>query len=171
LRGEEVITWIGDGGHAAVCREIARLLWYDKRTPPMTFIAVGDNAARKREAGNHPGPFATLPFATLIHPGAIVSEGATIGEGTVIMAGAVVQTGAIIGKHCILNSGCTVDHHAALGDYAHIAPGAHLCGGVQVGEGALIGVGVGLEPGVKIPAWSVVKRTPYDISIPSHQTA
>ena len=42
---------------------------------------------------------------------------------------------------------------------------AHLCGRVHVGEGALVGVGVGIEPGVKIPAWSIVKRAAYEITL------
>ena len=142
---------IGDGGHATVCRECFT-------HGEGTFIAVGDNAARFREVLKAQGP-----FATLIAIGSFVSRTATIGEGTIIMAGAIVAAGARIGKHCIVNHGASVDHHCVIEDYAHIAPGAHLCGGVHVGEGALVGVGVGIEPGVTIPAWSIVKRERYTI--------
>lgn len=148
-----MITWIGDGGHARVCREIAQMLWLDKRMPDRWFISVGDNGSRKIESLSCPGP-----YATLIHPGAIVSPSAEIGVGSVIMAGAVIQAGARIGKHCIVNTAATVDHDCVLGDFVHIAPGAHLCGAVNIGSGALVGVGIGIEPGVIIPAWCVVKR-------------
>ena len=143
---------IGSGGHAEVVRDVLTRMgtFYDNS---YCFIAVGDNAARKREAEAHPG----MIYPVLIDPSAIVSPSAKIGAGTVIMAGAVVQAGAKIGKHVILNSCCSVDHHAIVEDFAHIGPGAHLCGDVVVGEGALVGVGVGLAPGCRIPAWSLVK--------------
>lgn len=143
---------IGDGGHAAVVREL----------PPQDgiLVAIGDNRARKRVVESEKGSGA---FATLVHPTAWVSPTARIGEGTVIMAGAVVQARAVIGRHCIVNTGASVDHDCILLDYVHIAPGAHLCGTVTVGEGALVGVGVGIAPGTFIPAWSVVKARRLEI--------
>jgi len=143
---------IGDGGHAKVIRSI---------NPNANVIAVGDNAARKKEA-------TTLcthlyEFDIVIHPGAIVDSSARIGAGTVVMAGAVIQADAVIGKHCIINTGASVDHDCVLEDFVHIAPGAHLCGTVHVGEGTLVGVGVGVAPNTKIPAWSLVKANPLHI--------
>lgn len=147
------IRFIGNGGHAAVCREITNYHPFEAY-----FIAIGSNAARKQQAALCGGP-----FVTLIHSRAIVSASARIGEGTVIMAGAVVQAGAIIGKHCIINTGATVDHHCVLEDFVHIAPGAHLCGNVRVGEGTLVGVGVGVAPNTTIPAWSICKARRLEI--------
>jgi UDP-3-O-[3-hydroxymyristoyl] glucosamine N-acyltransferase len=131
----------------------------DGATVDGTVIAVGDNAARKKEAEAHAGEF----FPILMGPGAFVAKDVTVGEGTVIMSGAIIQTGAQIGKHCILNTGCSVDHDCILGDYVHIAPGAHLCGHVEVGEGSLVGVCVGIAPGCIIPAWSLVKARRLEI--------
>ena len=150
---------IGDGGHAKVIRDLLK-------AHPVSFgdsyaiIAVGDNAARKKEAEELQGYL----FVPLIHPHSWISPEATISAGTVVMAGAVVQAGVHVGKHCILNTGCTLDHDCVIEDYAHIAPGVHLCGNVIVGEGALVGVSVGIAPGAKIPAWSIVKRIPYVIT-------
>jgi len=140
---------IGDGGHAKVIKDFYPNWWVDLES---TFIAIGDNASRKREAERLFGP-----FQIVVHDAAIVSKSAAIGDGTVIMAGAVVQAGARIGKHCIINTGATVDHDCVIGDYAHIAPGAHLCGHVEVGEGALVGAGVCVAPMGKIPAWTLAK--------------
>ena len=147
---------IGDGGHAAVVREIINPYAPDRG---YAFVAIGDNAARKREIEALKGYL----LDTLIHSKAVVSPDAEIGAGTVIMAGAVVQAHAKIGIGCIINSGATVDHHCILEDYVHIAPGAHLCGNVHVGEGTLVGVGVGIAPNTTIPAWSLVKARRLEI--------
>ena len=167
-----MIHFIGEGEHSRVCREaIQHGKLHHPRDAVLWFVAVGDNLARKSEALAQGGP-----WATIIHRRAWVSPSASIGEGTVLMAGAIVQPRARIGRHCIINTGATVDHDCVLKDYVHIAPGAHLCGNVHVGEGALVGVGVGIEPGVVIPKWSVVKRIPYVIEyviepVSGHATA
>ena len=143
----------GNGGHAKVVKDLLRELgWMAVWGPRKQFVAVGNNLARMNEAARLGGP-----FATLIHPRAIVSKHAVIGEGSVVMAGAVIQAGVEIGKHVIVNTGATVDHDCVIDDYAHIAPGVHLCGGVFVGEGALMGVGSCAIPKAHVREWSVVK--------------
>lgn len=143
---------IGNGGHAQVVRDVLERM--DKVFDGShCFIAVGDNAARKREAAAHPD----FIYPVLVDPSAIVSRSARIGEGTIIMAGVVVQAEAFIGRHVILNTGCSCDHGCVIEDYAHIAPGAHLCGDVCVGEGALVGVGSCAVPGASVAEWSLVK--------------
>lgn len=142
---------IGNGGHAAVIRSFAPKAWV---------VAVGDNAARRREVW---AQHSESQYDTAIHPSAIIDPTAQIGEGTVIMAGVIVQAHAVIGNHCIINTGATVDHHCVLEDFVHIAPGAHLCGNVHVGEGTLVGVGVGIAPNTTIPAWSLVKARRLEI--------
>ena len=153
-----MIRVIGLGQHASVCREAAR--WFQFGA----VIARGDNRARRQMAAEVP----LDDCGVLIAASAVVSKSASIGPGTVILEGAIVQARSKIGKHCIINAAAVVTHDCIIEDYAHIAPGAHLCGGVHVGEGALVGVGVGIEPGVKIPAWSVVKRIPYVIALADH---
>ena len=153
-----MIKWVGNGGHYRAIMGFFRVDSSDDGW----FIAVGNNSSRKREAEAHAGP-----FAIIVAGDARMAPDVKIGAGTVVMPGVVLMAGARIGKHCIINTGATVDHDCIIEDYAHIAPGAHLCGGVHVGEGALVGVGVGIEPGVKIPAWSIVKRIPYVITLAS----
>lgn len=138
---------IGNGGHAKVIKSFHQDWIYG------SIIAVGDNAARKKEAEACKG----IPFGVAIHPSAIVFSDVVIGEGTVIMAGVIVQPGARIGKHVILNTGATIDHGCVIEDFAHIAPGVNLCGDVKVGEGSLVGVGVAIAPGAVIPPWTLVK--------------
>ena len=142
---------VGNGGHAKVVRDV----WAQHGPVPAdsVFIAVGDNASRRKEALARPDAV----FPVLIHPDAVISPSAHIGCGTIVMAGVVVQADAVIGDHVILNTGCTVDHDCVIGDYAHIAPGAHLCGNVHVGDGALVGVGVGIAPNTDIAPWVLIK--------------
>ena len=149
----------GRGGHGVVVRDVLNALSrrYDDT---WTFLAIGDNAARKRMADY----LQETCYPILIHPSATVSDSATIGTGTIIMAGVVIQGCARIGKQCIVNTCASVDHHSVVGDFGHLAPGARLCGDVQIGDGVLVGVGVGIEPGVTISAWSTVKRIPYVIN-------
>ena len=141
---------IGDGGHAAVVRDVmsGRL----DLQANWCFVAVGDNAARKREAEKLKGEY----FPVLVHPSAVVAEDTKLCPGVVVMAGAVIQPRVCIGSHAIINTGATVDHDCVIGDFAHIAPGVNLCGGVVVGEGALVGVGSCAVPVAEIPAWCVV---------------
>ena len=144
---------IGDGGHASVIKELLEqyeIGWFGYKD---AVVAVGDNAARKKEAQAN----SFQRFPPLISNKAIVSKSAFIGEGTVIMPGAIIAANAKIGCFCIVNHGATVDHDCVIGDYVNIAPGAHLCGHVEVGEGSLVGVGVGIAPMCKIPAWTLVK--------------
>ncbi len=114
-------------------------------------IAIGDNATRKRIA-----TALRVPFATAVHPAAIVSPRVDLGEGTVVMAGAIVQADARIGHHCIVNTGASVDHECRLGDFVHISPHATLCGNVSVGEGTWVGAGAVVIQGVRLGRWAVI---------------
>jgi len=138
----------GNGGHAAVVREIFSL---KPEIDTGWIIAIGDNSARRKEAKNYD------EWTIAIHPSAIVSPFARIGWGTVILEGAIVQAHAIVGAHCIINCGAVVTHDCTICDFAHIAPGVHLCGGVYVGTGALVGVGSCAIPGAKIEPWATIR--------------
>lgn len=173
------IIVIGAGGHAAVVVDIleriggynvavceldealagGRLLGHPVEAfaaqaadTPMV-IAVGDNRARWRIAGEHP---TRLIASAIIHPSAVVSPHARIGSGTVVMAGALVNPRATIGAHTIINTGASVDHDCTVGDAAHVSPGAHLAGGVTVGARSHIGIGASIIPFITIGADAVV---------------
>lgn len=120
-------------------------------TAEETIIAIGDNAARRRIALR-----LSVPFATAVHPAAVVAATATIGEGSVVMAGAVVQPYAQVGRHCIVNTAATIDHDCRIGSFAHISPHATLCGNVSIGEGTWVGAGATVIQGITIGRWCVV---------------
>ena len=149
-----MITLIGEGGHAAVIRDLIRARERLDRSGIIaqeegTILAFPDNRERKREADKRPSE----RYAYLIHPSATVASSALIGLGTVIMAGAVVQPRASIGEHCIVGTCATVDHDCAVGDFVHLAPGAHLRSGVRVREGAFVGCAV--PSGETVFAWTI----------------
>lgn len=103
-------------------------------------------------------------FATIIHPGAIISSDAFLKEGAQVMAGAVINTGVEIGMNTIINTGAIIDHDCVIGDHVHTAPGVTLSGGVRVGPnvhigtGAIVIQGVRIGSGVLIAAGSVVTQ-------------
>lgn len=114
-------------------------------------IAIGNNAVRKKLAGN-----IMQNFGRGIHPSAIISARSSIGAGTVVMAGAIVNSAASVGEHVILNTGCVVDHDCILGDFVHISPNAALAGDVAVGEGTHVGIGASVIQGCKIGKWCTI---------------
>jgi sugar O-acyltransferase (sialic acid O-acetyltransferase NeuD family) len=105
-------------------------------------------------------------FATVVHPGALVSPHAVLEEGCQLMAGAVVQCGARVGADSIVNTRASVDHDSTLGRSVHVAPGAILCGEVRVGDLCHIGAGATVLQNVTLPdrtlvqAGSLVARSP-----------
>jgi sugar O-acyltransferase (sialic acid O-acetyltransferase NeuD family) len=111
-------------------------------------VGFGDNALRLDWADRVIGQ--GLELATIISPGANVSENARVGAGTVVMPGAVVNIGASTGRCAIINTGATLDHDCHLEDAVHLAPGAHLGGGVRVGARTWIGIGAAVRHGVSI---------------------
>lgn len=89
-------------------------------------------------------------FATVIHPGAIVSSDAKLGEGVQIMAGAIIQPGIAIGDNTIVNTGAAIDHDCKIAEHVHIAPGCTLSGNVIVGAETHIGTGATVIHGITI---------------------
>lgn len=114
-------------------------------------LSIGNNVVRKKLDEKLVGP-----WATAIHPRAVISRRTRIGAGTVVMAGVSVNSEVQIGKHCIINTNCSIDHDCKLGDYVHISPNAALAGNVKVGDGTHVGMGASVIQGVKIGRWVVI---------------
>lgn len=174
------IQIVGGGGHALVVADAARSagwqvaeFWDDDPEAPLgagvrragsvadladtesdlpLIIAIGGLATR-RAVIDQLGP---RPYATIIHPRAIVSPDAAIGAGTLIGPGAIINPRAVVGAHGILNSGTIVEHDCAVGDNVHLAPRTVLGGGVSVGAETLIGLGAVVLPQVRIGARCVI---------------
>ncbi len=96
------------------------------------------------------------PFASLIHPNAVMTRWITLGAGIVITAGCILTNQVQIKDHVHLNLDCTIGHDAVLDPFVTLAPGAHISGNVHVQEGAYIGTGANIIEKKVIGAWSVV---------------
>ena len=88
--------------------------------------------------------------ATVVHPGAIVSDTAVVADGVFVGPGAVINARARVDRGAIVNSGAIVEHDCVLGAFCHVAPGAVLAGSVTVGADTLIGIGAVVREGIRV---------------------
>lgn len=116
------------------------------------FIAVGDNATRRRIYGQLRGH----DFPALIDPSAQVSPTTEFKHGTYIAAGAVVSVGTEIGKFVIVNARAGVGHDSVVGDFANIAPGVSLSGHTTIGEDAFMCTNSCTAPGMTVGKGAIV---------------
>lgn len=114
-------------------------------TADAVHIAIGQAAAREREAAA-----ATLPLATVVHPRACVSPFATVEAGSFVAAQAVLAPGAAVGRGVIVNHAAVVDHDAQVGDFSHVAPHAALGGHARIGRRVLLGAGAKVLSHVRV---------------------
>lgn len=102
---------------------------------PCAFVAIGDNALRKKYAGLLKKCNFLIP--NIISPAATISSDAQIGEGVVIMPQSTISN-AEIGDHCIIASNSLVNYGAKMGSYSRIDSGAILTKGTEIPEGTLM---------------------------------
>jgi sugar O-acyltransferase (sialic acid O-acetyltransferase NeuD family) len=107
-------------------------------------------AVRERLAG------LALPWATVIHPTALVGPAVSIGEGSYVGAGAVLTVNARVGRFVTVNLHALVTHDDVIGDFATLHPNVRLSGGVVVGDGCELGTGAIAIPGTRIGEWAIL---------------
>ena len=103
-------------------------------------VAIGYKHIALRDAihAEHAG---SIPFATLIHPSAIVDPTCQIGQGAVIYPGCVLDMEAMIGANTVVNAGCVIAHHSNIGSGCFISPAVSIAGFVSVEPGCVLGIG------------------------------
>jgi sugar O-acyltransferase (sialic acid O-acetyltransferase NeuD family) len=103
-------------------------------------------------------------FATLIHPGSLVSPSASVGEGLLTGYPAVINSHNRIGRHCTFCSHTLMGEAGVMGDCVYVGPAAQIAGGVRIGSEVFIGINatisdhVTIGDGAKVGAGAVVIR-------------
>jgi len=141
-----------------------RVLGGDERLPELLaeksdcrfFIGIGENRIRQNLVSRIKNASQQVFFASIIHPGSIISANATIGEGVFVAAGAAINPGTHIGNHAIVNTNATVEHDCLVEDYAFVGPGAILAGHVAVRRAAFVGAGATVIPNIEVGESAVV---------------
>jgi sugar O-acyltransferase (sialic acid O-acetyltransferase NeuD family) len=112
-----------------------------------------------------------VPWATVIHPLAVVGPNVTVGEGSYVAAGAVVTTNVRLGRFVTVNVHCLVAHDDVVGDLATLHPDAHVSGNVSIGTGCELGAGSLVVPGTTIGDWAILGAGCVAIrSLEGHET-
>ncbi|TWI02969.1 sugar O-acyltransferase (sialic acid O-acetyltransferase NeuD family) [Luteimonas cucumeris] len=96
----------------------------------------------------------SIPFATLVHPSAIIDPSCHIEEGTVIYPGCVLDMGVSIGANSLLNVGCVVAHHSEIGSGCFLSPAVSIAGFVRVESGCVLGIGTVVIDNLRIASGS-----------------
>jgi sugar O-acyltransferase (sialic acid O-acetyltransferase NeuD family) len=100
--------------------------------------------------------FGSIPFATVVHPSAIVDPTCEIGEGSAVLSGCILDVHVKIGKNVLLNTGVMVAHDSSIGDHSFLAPRCNIAGFVQVGTKNFIGIGANVIDNISTVALAFV---------------
>jgi acetyltransferase-like isoleucine patch superfamily enzyme len=136
--------WMGDIDFDLICS------LFEKSAFDSIFVSIGDNSLRKNIMQEINSRSPSIPFVSLIHPQAYVSNTAFIGQnvyiGPFVHVGpkAYIQTGGVISAHC------NIEHHCHLENFVLFGPGVQLSGGVRVDELSVLSAGVSVESHVHI---------------------
>ncbi len=133
--------------------------------PVAAILAIA--SARAKRAVAERLAEAGVPFATAVHPTAVLASGVTIGEGAIVNAGVCVAYDTRLGRHTTVNLNATVGHDCVVGDYSTIAPGVNITGHVTLGLGCEVQTNATIVPGVTLgdfaqvgPATLVLRDVP-----------
>lgn len=112
-------------------------------------VSIGENATRKHFFLKLQ-EFGGVPFASVVHPSAVISRFASIDVGSVVFANSVINIDSVLGRGSIVNTGAVIDHECQIGEFAHISPGANLAGNTSVGDCSVVGIGACTKQGVVV---------------------
>lgn len=120
-------------------------------------FAVGsDRSHARREAILARTGLREADFATLIHPGAAVSDRAELAPGCCIGFGASIAGRCTLGAHVWVGPGVIIGHDSVVEPFAILAPRATLSGSVRVGRGAYVGSAAVVRQGLTIGVGALV---------------
>jgi sugar O-acyltransferase (sialic acid O-acetyltransferase NeuD family) len=79
------------------------------------------------------------PFATFVHPSAVVYG--SVGAGSVVAPNAVVAPGVTVKEHVLVNYCATIGHDTTIGAFSVVAPAAAIGGWCELEEAVYVGAG------------------------------
>ncbi|GAC1406063.1 MAG: hypothetical protein NVSMB52_19690 [Chloroflexota bacterium] len=97
-----------------------------------------------------------IPFATVVHPLARVSQRSTLGAGTIVSVGSIIAAYTHLGEHVFMNRASSIGHHTQVESFVTIQPGVTIAGACRIGTGAYIGMGAVVADRITVGAHSVV---------------
>ena len=118
-------------------KDFARYI--DKNDPPDFYLAIGNNALRKKWWESLQGKGYLLP--NLISPDCVIDSSAKLGFGNIICAQSFIGPFAKLGNNNLINTGAVIDHESKIGSNCHLAPNSTICGRVKIEEDCFIGAG------------------------------
>jgi sugar O-acyltransferase (sialic acid O-acetyltransferase NeuD family) len=104
----------------------------------------------RREALLQAKGLSGLPFASLVHPRAVVAGSADLGEGCILYPNVVLLAQVRLGCHVTVLANCVLNHGVCVDDFGILASGVNLSGRVQVGRAAYLGCGCNVREDIRI---------------------
>jgi len=97
-----------------------------------------------------------VPWATVVHPAALVGPNVEIGPGAYVGAGAILTVNVRVGSWVTVNLHCQVAHDDVLEDFVTLHPDVHLSGNVTIGRASELGTGAIVTPGTTVGPGAVL---------------
>jgi sugar O-acyltransferase (sialic acid O-acetyltransferase NeuD family) len=97
-----------------------------------------------------------IPFSTIIHPKANISNFSSIDQGNIIFQFCSISFQSSLGPNCFLSAYTNIEHHCKIGSNITTGPGVMLSGGVKIEDNVKFGTGVFIEPNLTIKKNSVI---------------
>lgn len=97
-----------------------------------------------------------IPFATIIHPTAIINSSAVIGEGCLVGPNSVIEMDAHIDNNVVIHSCVYIAHEVHVAPHCYITARASLAGEVKIGKSCFIGFNCAIRDGVSVASNTIV---------------
>jgi sugar O-acyltransferase (sialic acid O-acetyltransferase NeuD family) len=133
----------------------------DKYLKSYFFLAIGDNAKRKK-IFNIINKKNNLP--NLVSPKSHLSTISKVGIGNFFNHYSYIGPNVSVGNNNIINTYSLIEHDVSLGSHSHICPGVKIGGSSSLGDNVFIGIGsviidkINICSDVIIGAGSIIKK-------------
>ena len=138
-----------------ICNDEEATLYYGKKFDAV-FMGIGYAHLDLRKKIYDVYKTKGIPFATIVHPTAIISNSAEIGEGCLVGMNSIIEMGAMIADNVVIHSGVYIAHEVVVDKHCYITARAALAGDVKIGQCCFIGFNCSIRDGITIADNTVV---------------